>query len=152
MNHNEVPDLRGAMGQFFNGLPPYKLTADEEVELDWESREESRTTHKERFPDVETAAAKAATSSPDQMINLWVVPQSTLPKVRNSKQILAYWHSRDRQPEDRATSYDGIAVTRMVPLAISEPSLMFVQQYPSGNITCDAAWFFYRSRYIDEAS
>lgn len=151
--NNEVSDLRGAMGWFFNGLPSYKLWGGEEAELVWESHGDSQTAHKERFPDVERAAAKAATLSPNHEVSLWAVSQHTLPKGKNGKQILAYWHPRHRQPEDRWTGYDGTAVTtEMVPLVINEPSQAWAQHYPSGNVTCDAVWFFYRSRCIDEAS
>ena len=150
---NEVFDLRGAMGRFFNGLPPYRLTADEEVELDWGSREESRTTHKVRFPDVESAAAKAASLSPNYEVDLYAVPRRSVPQDKNGKQLLACWHFRDRRADDRFTNYGGpLGTTRMVPLKRDEPSLAFVQHYPFGELTCDAVWFFYRSRYIDEAS
>lgn len=150
---DEVIDLHRARRRFFDDLPPYKIEAHEEIELSSKPYRGSVPLRKERFPDVESAVAKAVMLGPDHEINLCAVPRHRLPEGRNDGHILAYWHPRRRQADDRLTGYDGTAVTtRMVPLPIREPSQAWVQQYPAGEITCDAAWFFYRSRYIDEAS
>lgn len=147
-------NLYEGMRRFFRVLPDrYIIAADEQVELIFTPVGKNQQTHRECFPDLKQAAARAISLGPAyDMFLQAVVEPGTTPWGTDTTQLLAAWCSRDRRPDDKRVGYDGNCTsTNLKPLPHAEPSLAFLQHYPVGDYTCDAVYYYYRSRCPERA-
>ena len=137
-------NLSERMIAFFGSLS-YLVDADELVEVLWAPRGENSALRRECFPDLQQAARRAASLGPAHHVFLQAVTEpGTTPWAKEGTQLLAYWHNRPRRNGDpRSLSYADAAEVRSL---YGEPSLVFIYCYPGGDSTCEAAWFYYRSR------
>jgi hypothetical protein len=129
------------MRQFFRELPShYILGEEEQVELVWMPRGKNQPTHRECFPDLEQASARAVSLGPSHDVFLQaVIEPGTTPWETESTQLLACWH-------DVREKCGPTGVSTLVALPYDEPSQKWYQYYSGGGYTCIAVWFYYRSR------
>ena len=138
-------NLSESMTVFFGSLS-YEFAAGEQLELLWTPRGENEFLRSECFPDLEQASRRAASLGPACDVYLQATTEpGTTPWETENTQLLAYWHNRPRESGDpRSLRFSG--VSEMRPLPYEEPSLAFFQDFPDGDSTCVAGWFYYRSR------
>ncbi len=138
-------NLYEGMRRFFDSLPTYILGADEQVELVWMARGENQPIHRECFPDLKQASARAIALGPARNVFLQaVVEPGTTPWNTDSTQLLASWTDA---PGRRGSG----GVATLQPLPNAEPSLVCFEYFSDGVTTCAAGWFYYRSRCPERA-
>ncbi len=138
-------NLPERMGRFFGSLS-HELHAGEQIELLWRPRGEERPPRRECLPDFEQVSLKAVTLGPEHDVFVQAVTEpGTAPWEAESTQLLAYWYRRPRRSGDPRSAL-GAGAAEMRPLPYAEPSWAFIQCYPDGDSTCEAGWFYYRSR------
>jgi hypothetical protein len=141
----EASNLSERMTIFFDSLS-HELAAGEQVELLWQPGGENEFLRSECFPDLKRASRRAASLGPACDVYLQATTEpGTTPWETENTQLLAYWHNRPRESGD-PRSLRFADISEMRPLPYVEPSLVFIQCYPEGDTTCEAGWFYYRSR------
>jgi hypothetical protein len=95
----------------------------------------------EYFPDLEQASARAVALGPsyDIVVNAVVEP-GTKPGDTGSTQLLASWRY------DASEKHASSDVVSLQPLLSAEPGLMWCEYFSDASITCEARWYYHRSR------
>jgi hypothetical protein len=138
-------NLSERMTVFFGSLA-YEFAAGEQLEVLWTPRGENYALRRECFPDLERASRRAASLGPACDVYLQATTEpGTTPWETENTHLLAYWHNRPRESGD-PSNLEFAGVMEMCPLLYDEPSLAFFQDFPDGDTTCVAGWFYYRSR------
>ncbi len=140
------------MWRFVSSLPTYILGADEQIELVSMPRGENQLSYREGLPLIQASAGAIALGPAHDVFLQTVVEPGTTPWETDSTQLLASWCARDRRPDELVSGNAGnVTVTEFIRLRYAEPSLAGLEVYLDGAYTCEAAWYYYRSRCPERA-
>ena len=143
---DQATELYSRMYSFFDRIPDYEITEDEQIQLTWAPRGGGLELWRRQYvASLEQAAVRARALGPAYDIHIWVIRRSSADAQDSSHiQLLVLWRNRERWPEDHYPR-PGIDMS-CLRYSRGGQLGMVIQHFPDEDSTCEAVTFSHPSR------